>query len=436
MRARPAGRPRRRVRAVLGPLLGDLRLLDARRVHVPRPGDCRRRADRRGAAGVPVDAVAPSLTITSGRLPCPTTDTTSTSSSRRQPDARARFECTHVFPDGERAIESTANPGLAPRPRRRRAPLRDRRVRRRAGNADARSRGRRPSTRRRRSRSMPEASEFDFLLRAGRARHELRMPARGPPAFAPAARPALVRPSLRATTRSRSDDRRRGQPRRRVSRAFTVAAPQPIATATPEPQPVATPRPVATPTPTPQAGRTVVARAVSGRILVKRANSNEFVELRGTDGIPVGSEVNAKNGRVALTIEPGNGKPTQRAVFYGGIFKLSQPGATLDLTLSEPLAACKKSENGADEGQVAQALGRRQGQVPHARPLQLGDGARHDLARPGHLRGHADARPPGRRLRARQRPRQDGARPRRAQLSGQTPPPLAVWRLPRAPRSG
>jgi hypothetical protein len=91
----------------------------------------------------------------------------------------------------------------------------------------------------------------------------------------------------------------------------------------------------------------VVARPVSGRILVKRPNANDFVELRRSDDIPVGSEVDAKHGRVALTIEPGDGKPVQRAVFYAGIFKLSQPGATLDLTLSEPLAACKKRASAA-----------------------------------------------------------------------------------------
>ena len=102
----------------------------------------------------------------------------------------------------------------------------------------------------------------------------------------------------------------------------------------------------------------MVARPVSGRILVKRPNSAEFVELRGSDAIPVGSELNAKNGRVALTIEPGNGKPLQRAVFYAGIFKISQPGATLDLTLSEPLAACKKSgARRAEQAEVAQAVG-------------------------------------------------------------------------------
>ena len=90
-----------------------------------------------------------------------------------------------------------------------------------------------------------------------------------------------------------------------------------------------------------------MARAASGRILVKRPNSTEFVELRGTDGIPVGSEVNAKNGRVVLTIEPGDGRTPQRATFYAGIFRITQTGATVDLTLTEPLAACKSKRASA-----------------------------------------------------------------------------------------
>ena len=107
--------------------------------------------------------------------------------------------------------------------------------------------------------------------------------------------------------------------------AFSIAAATPPAAS---PTPAATALPVATATPTPQPGETVVVRPVSGRILVKRPGSNEFVELDGTDGIPLGSTVDAKNGRVQLTIEPGEGKPAAAAVFYAGIFQLTQPGAT------------------------------------------------------------------------------------------------------------
>ena len=216
-----------------------------------------------------------------------------------------------------------------------------------------------------------------------------------------------------------------------VTSAFSIAAPQPQPAATPAPQPIATPAP----TPRPQAGETVVARAISGRILVKRPGGSGFVELRGTDGIPVGSEVNAKNGRVRLTIEPGDGKPLQQAVFYAGIFKLSQAGddARPDAQRAARGVQEEGREGGAEQGEVAQAVGRRQGQVPHAGPLQRGDGPRHDLARAGLLRRDADAGPPGRRLGA--RPQADGARPRRAQLPRQSAP-LTVWRLPGTPESG
>ena len=156
-------------------------------------------------------------------------------------------------------------------------------------------------------------------------------------------------------------------------------------------------------------------RSAAGSSSSARA-ARGFVELRGTDGIPVGSEVNAKNGRVRLTIEPGDGKPLQQAVFYAGIFKLSQAGddARPDAQRAARGVQEEGREGGAEQGEVAQAVGRRQGQVPHAGPLQRGDGPRHDLARAGLLRRDVDAGPPGRRLGA--RPQADGARPRRAQL--------------------
>ena len=50
---------------------------------------------------------------------------------------------------------------------------------------------------------------------------------------------------------------------------------------------------------------------------------------------------------------------------------------------------------GAEEAQDAQALGRRQGQVPHEGPLQRRDRARHQVARPGLLRAARSPASPG-----------------------------------------
>jgi hypothetical protein len=130
-------------------------------------------------------------------------------------------------------------------------------------------------------------------------------------------------------------------------RAFSVAQPQ---AATPTPTPVASPapRPTATPTPTPEIGETVVVRPVSGKILVRVPGSSQFIALNATAGIPVGAEIDARYGRIQLTSEPGQGKPVQKSLFYGGIFTINQGSdGFVELTLSEKLAPCPKRKKGS-----------------------------------------------------------------------------------------
>jgi hypothetical protein len=283
-----------------------------------------------------VDAVAPSLTLLTE--PPALTRNTNLVFEFSSTDSSARFECTHVFPDGARATidcESGWNPydfvdgthgfeiaAIDP-----------------AGNVTRITRTVTVDTFATEPVAEVSGTTFTFSGEPG-ASFECRV---GSQDFAPCVSPVRFDlPPGDYVFELRAIDAA-GNRSAVVSRAFAVAAPQPAAT--PSPVPVATPAP--TPVPTPEAGKTVVARAVSGSIRVKRPGSTGFVELRGSDGIPVGSEVDAKRGRVRLTIEPGNGKRAQQAVFYAGIFRISQPGATLDLTLSEPLAACKKRASAA-----------------------------------------------------------------------------------------
>ncbi|MDA0138971.1 choice-of-anchor Q domain-containing protein [Solirubrobacter deserti] len=122
-------------------------------------------------------------------------------------------------------------------------------------------------------------------------------------------------------------------------------------TPTPTPAPSAAPvTPTATPTPQPEAGETVVSRPVSGRILVKLPGFPSFVELRSIDDIPLGSEIDARNGRVQLRFESEPGK-VQIALFYGGIFQVTQRGKVLDLKLTEELAPCPKKKGRASAAQ-------------------------------------------------------------------------------------
>ncbi len=116
----------------------------------------------------------------------------------------------------------------------------------------------------------------------------------------------------------------------------------------PPPPPIATPTPPPpAATPTPVAGQTVVAREVSGKIRVKRPGTNTFVDLDGTQGIPVGSTVDTKAGRLELTAVQKPGATPEKAQFYDGIFKVTQTKTTTDLTLNEPLAKCGKAASAA-----------------------------------------------------------------------------------------
>jgi hypothetical protein len=113
-----------------------------------------------------------------------------------------------------------------------------------------------------------------------------------------------------------------------VTLAFQVAQPQP------QPQP--------TPVPTPVANKIVVAEEVSGRVRVRRPGSRRFVELNGTQGIPVGSTLDTKRGTVELTSVPRAGAAPQTAAFHDGIFRLTQSRGITDLKLTEALARCPK----------------------------------------------------------------------------------------------
>lgn len=86
--------------------------------------------------------------------------------------------------------------------------------------------------------------------------------------------------------------------------------------------------------------KTVVVKVVSGKVRVRRPGSSQFVELSGSDGIPLGSTVDTLAGVVELTsVAKAGGKP-QSGRFYEGVFKVTQTGSVTNLALTEPLASC------------------------------------------------------------------------------------------------
>jgi hypothetical protein len=86
--------------------------------------------------------------------------------------------------------------------------------------------------------------------------------------------------------------------------------------------------------------KTVVVKVVSGKVRVRRPGSSQFVELSGSDGIPLGSTVDTLAGVVELTSVPKAGGKPQSGRFYQGVFKVTQTGSVTNLALTEPLASC------------------------------------------------------------------------------------------------
>ena len=93
--------------------------------------------------------------------------------------------------------------------------------------------------------------------------------------------------------------------------------------------------------------KTVVATPVSGKVLVKRPGSSTFAELDASQGIPLGSTVDVKHGKVALTSVPKQGGKPETATFYDGIFKVTQPGSVTELRLVEVLACGGRAAHAA-----------------------------------------------------------------------------------------
>jgi hypothetical protein len=100
--------------------------------------------------------------------------------------------------------------------------------------------------------------------------------------------------------------------------------------------------------------KTVVVKVVSGKVRVRRPGSSQFVELSGSDGIPLGSTVDTLAGVVELTSVPKAGGKPQSGRFYEGVFKVTQTGSVTNLALTEPLAACRGGGRSAAAGKKKQ----------------------------------------------------------------------------------
>jgi hypothetical protein len=89
------------------------------------------------------------------------------------------------------------------------------------------------------------------------------------------------------------------------------------------PAPAAPPPAGPTPPAPPVAGKSVVVRVVSGIVRIKRPGQG-YVTLTDPANIPVGSLVDTRKGRVALTSAADTANKPQTAEFYDGIFQVKQ----------------------------------------------------------------------------------------------------------------
>ena len=147
-------------------------------------------------------------------------------------------------------------------------------------------------------------------------------------------------------------------------------------------------------------GKSVVVKVVSGQVFIKKPGGSRatgpakgFVPLTGAANVPMGSQLDTSEGRVALTSAADTaGKKTQTSDFYDGIFQVKQAvpkkkpkrakALTTDLILKGEISAfaVRAVEGRADRGvgqeeeegpQVGagQVVGQREGQVPQQRDL-------------------------------------------------------------------
>ena len=145
--------------------------------------------------------------------------------------------------------------------------------------------------------------------------------------------------------------------------------------------------------PPPQPGKSININLRKGKVCYTPPKTKKCIPLTEPVQIPVGSVIDTTKGEINLVSAADKGGAVQNAWFYSGIFKVGQlSDQTTELTLAGPKLSCPKGKKASSLGQEAedpQAVGQRQGQVPHQGQLQLGDGARHALGRHRPLRRHA-----------------------------------------------
>ena len=123
-----------------------------------------------------------------------------------------------------------------------------------------------------------------------------------------------------------------------TERTFTVATAPPPAALQPPPPPPPAPTPSAAPRP--EYRKSVVVKPTQGTVRVRLRGTKRYVGLDGLDGLPLGSSIDVRKGRVRLYAAPGRDGEVQAASFFGGVFRVVQRGTLIELQLRGPAPRC------------------------------------------------------------------------------------------------
>jgi FG-GAP-like repeat len=145
-----------------------------------------------------------------------------------------------------------------------------------------------------------------------------------------------------------------GDSRPDVAASSSPGAPADTFTVLLNPAPLPSPVPTPTPSPGPTlappvAGKAVNVAPVSGKVKIKRPKGKRYVPLTAASHIPVGSLIDTRRGRIAITAAQGKGR-TASADFYDGLFRLTQTKGSkplTTLTLAERLSCPRKGSASA-----------------------------------------------------------------------------------------
>jgi hypothetical protein len=130
------------------------------------------------------------------------------------------------------------------------------------------------------------------------------------------------------------------------------------------------------PTPAPILGQRQTASVISGAVTVRLKGTTKFVPLSGTSSIPDGSEVEATNGRVLITVATLTPGKTQRAEVWGGRFLIHQEhtgSGETHFILSLPLTGCPRVALPRGSAAVV-AAGAKHSSGPKSRHLWVSEG--------------------------------------------------------------